>query len=83
MTLVLTDNFGNYQGWRSVLINALVSGKRSLFTGWPETLLGEISSDVPEADFWPTEHSQTLARKGTCESLGTHGLSVCFDHLQS
>ncbi len=35
-----------------VIINALVSSKRSLFTGWPETGLEEMSGDLLEADFW-------------------------------
>jgi hypothetical protein len=32
--------------------NALVSSKRSLFTGWPETGLEEIDGDLLEEDFW-------------------------------
>jgi hypothetical protein len=34
--------------------NALVSSKRSLFTGWPETGLEEINLRSPESDFWTT-----------------------------
>ncbi len=30
-----------------VIINALVSSKRSLFTGWPETDLWEVQTDTP------------------------------------
>jgi hypothetical protein len=35
-----------------VTINALVSSERSLFTDWPETGLGDINGDLPEADLW-------------------------------